>query len=178
MNPAVDLDRLQADLVIGLQATALVVHFFAEEARRVHASAFSESPGLEVEVERSIERALANFNPSKGVLAHYLRSTIAAVVRGRRSLSEPMAVSEQELAALEVGTAHLVHLLGKADAQSDTHRVEIALEKMTPADQRDIWVLQVSDPELRERILGVQTPVERVRRERELVARLKEAAQV
>jgi hypothetical protein len=178
MNTGLDLDRLQADLVIGLQATALAVHFFAEEARRVHARAFSESPGLEVEVERAIERALSNFNPSKGVLAHYLRSTVSAVVRGRRSLSEPMAVSQGELEALEVGTAHLAHLLGKADALSDTHRVEIALEKMAPADKRDIWALQVADPELRERILGVQTPVERVRRERELVARLKEAALV
>jgi hypothetical protein len=178
MHAAVDFERLSVDVANANLVLAEAAVAFADEARCMHRRAFESRPALEGVVETAIDNALRSFTPAKGVLAHYIRTTVAAVVRGRHEMAPPPEDETPGLEALEDGGVPLSALLSKGSPMSDVHRMEVLLDGLAPGDQRDAWALLVPDSGLRERILGVSTPVERVRRERALIAKIKEAAEV
>ena len=123
------------------------------------------NPGLEVEVDARIERCIDKFNPATGPLEHYIRSSVARLVHGYRSMTS-IALDESAHLSLDFGHMHI---------NSALHSAEVMMGHLSDLEQVQVRVMKtVKDPAQRELIFDV-APDECVELERGLATKLAQA---
>jgi hypothetical protein len=162
--PVVDL--VSANAVLDLRAAQL-------RAQVLRAYPTIENiPALEIAVDRAIEQCLRNFNPSRGDLVHYVRSSVGHVVRHFNGATS-VELDDNVLQGIDEGTVTLASVIPVA---SELHRAEMIIDQLPEPTRTQVRVMIfVSDPQARESIFGVAA-IERAKLEHALLNQVKQLA--